>query len=616
VDAAEDGVRARVAAAAQRGGFILLVGVSSVVKTRCAVEAVKAVLPDWRLVHPAGADEVAALAQAPPPRTVLWLDELQRYLDGHRGLTGGVVRALLNASHAMVIIGTLWPDRYATHTVMPAAGAADLHAREREVLDLAAVIRIGATFSPAEQERADAAGTRDRRLAIALKSAGYGLTQTLAAAPQLVARWEDASAASPYGWAVLTAALDAARLGARAPLSSEFLRAAAPGYCTSSQQAEAPEDWFEQALEYATGKLYGAAAALSPAGSGMGQIAGYTAADYLIQHASQHRRGTQVPDGTWHAFLIHIYDPADAVRLADSAGETALDGYAIPLYRRAADAGISSAMYSLGFLLHGRGNADQAERWYREAAEAGHFGAMSNMAVLLGERGQAEDAEYWYSLASASGQITPPEPRRERKPGQAEWLRREATEGNPAAMWSLGDLLEEEGNLDQAEGWFRKAADIGEIGAMVSLSRLLDNRGQPDLAERWLRKAAGSGHGGAMNNLGLFLDRHGQPDQAELWLRKAAAFGGASAAGAMYNLGHLLEEQENTDQAERWYRNSATLGHSAAMTDLGNLFEGRGHGEQAEYWYRKAAAAGDTGAMRKLRDVGNVGNKDDSTDDN
>ena len=137
VDAAEFGVRAKVAAAAQRGGFVLLVGGSSVGKTRCAVEAVKALLPDWWLVHPAGPAEVAALAAAPSPRTVVWLDELQRYLDGEHGLTGGVVRALLNAPHPAVIIGTLWPDRYTAYTTLPAPGGADPHAREREVLDLA-----------------------------------------------------------------------------------------------------------------------------------------------------------------------------------------------------------------------------------------------------------------------------------------------------------------------------------------------------------------------------------------------------------------------------------------------------------------------------------------------
>jgi len=131
--------------------------------------------------------------------------------------------------------------------------------------------------------------------------AGYGLTQTLAAAPQLVARWQDAQTASPYAWAVLTAALDAVRLGTRAPLSDDYLRAAAPGYCTSQQQAEAPGNWFEQALAYATTKMHGAAAAPSPAAAGMGRITGHIAADYLIQHASRERRYTRVPASTWNA---------------------------------------------------------------------------------------------------------------------------------------------------------------------------------------------------------------------------------------------------------------------------------------------------------------------------
>src|SRR6202042_3210431 len=82
VDADEFGVRARVTAAAQSGGFVLLVGGSSVGKTRCAVEAVMALLPDWWLVHPANSAEIVTLTHAPAPATVVWLDELQRYLDG------------------------------------------------------------------------------------------------------------------------------------------------------------------------------------------------------------------------------------------------------------------------------------------------------------------------------------------------------------------------------------------------------------------------------------------------------------------------------------------------------------------------------------------------------
>ncbi len=147
VDDGEFGVRAKIAAAAERGGFVLLVGGSSVGKTRSAFEAVTALLPDWWLVHPAGPGEIAALASVPVPRTVVWLDELQRYLDGDHGLDGGVVRALLNASDPVVIVGTLWPDRYIAYTTVPTPGGADPHAREREVLNLAAIIRIAPEFS-------------------------------------------------------------------------------------------------------------------------------------------------------------------------------------------------------------------------------------------------------------------------------------------------------------------------------------------------------------------------------------------------------------------------------------------------------------------------------------
>jgi TIR domain len=426
IDAAGSGVRARVAAAAERGGFVLLVGGSSVGKTRCAVEAVKAILPDWWLVHPAGPGEVAALAQVPSPRTVMWLDELQRYLDGEHGLTGAVVRALLN--HMAVIIGTLWPDRYTAYTTVPGSGGTDPHAREREVLDLADVIRIDPEFSPAEQYRTRAAAVRDQRLAIALESAGYGLTQTLAAAPQLVARWEDARTADPYAWAVLTAALDVARLGARTPLSADLLRAAAPGYCTSQQQAEAPDNWFEQALAYATGKLHGAAAAFSPAGAVlMGRVIGYTVADYLIQHASLERRYALAPATTWDAVLSHIRDAADAARLADSASNRLLYRYAIPLYRHAADVGDEYAARRLVTLLFERGDLNGAAQVLRARAEAGDEYAARRLAGLLAQSGDQDG------------------------------LRARAGTGDEYAARRLADLLFERGDLDGAEqilhGW-------------------------------------------------------------------------------------------------------------------------------------------------------------------
>lgn len=85
-------------------------------------------------------------------------------------------------------------------------------------------------------------------------------------------------------------------------------------YCTSQQQAEAPKEWFEQALAYAISELHGAAAALSPAWPGIGPAAGYTVADYLIQHASRAGRYTLVPASTWDAILRYVADTARASR--------------------------------------------------------------------------------------------------------------------------------------------------------------------------------------------------------------------------------------------------------------------------------------------------------------
>ena len=201
----------------------------------------------------------------------------------------------------------------------------------------------------------------------------------------MVAHWEDAKTAYPYGWAVLTAGLETARLGARAPLSAGLLRAAAVDYCTSQQQAEAPDDWFEQAVAYATAKLHGAAAALSPTGAGMGQVAGYTVADYLIQHASRERRYTRVPPSTWTAILGHIRGPTDTVQLADSARRRLLYGCAIPLYRHAADSSDRYAARRLADLLAERGDLDEL----RTRAKTGDQFAAGQLTSLLARQAEA-----------------------------------------------------------------------------------------------------------------------------------------------------------------------------------------------------------------------------------
>jgi hypothetical protein len=115
---------------------VLLVGGSSVGKTRSAYEAIHDRLPDWWLLLPRaepGVPDLRELAEAPAPRTVVWLDELQRYLGPH-GLTADTVRRLLTADPPILLIGTLWPRRYEEYRRRPADGQPDPHAEARTLL--------------------------------------------------------------------------------------------------------------------------------------------------------------------------------------------------------------------------------------------------------------------------------------------------------------------------------------------------------------------------------------------------------------------------------------------------------------------------------------------------
>lgn len=114
----DDDLRNAISAAADAGGFVLLVGPSSVGKTRTLVEAVKAVLPEWWLLRPDDTTALGPLAEQPTPQTLLWLNELQPYLTEPGGLavwprieTGQV--GSRHSSHA--VARRIQPPHRATH---------------------------------------------------------------------------------------------------------------------------------------------------------------------------------------------------------------------------------------------------------------------------------------------------------------------------------------------------------------------------------------------------------------------------------------------------------------------------------------------------------------------
>jgi hypothetical protein len=548
-------LRTAIIGAAEHGGFVLLVGGSSVGKTRALFEAIRVALPDWWLIHPDSAEPEAtrALAAAPTPRTVAWLDELQHYLTGGDGLSAGRARSLITGG--IVLAATLWPEEYTRRSTMPIPGQPDPHADERQLLGLARVIRVPEVFSAAERCRAEALAS-DRRIRVALDTPDAGFTQVLAAGPELVSRWEHAD---PYSKAVITAALDARRVGAYGPLTRDLLEISAPAYLTPTQQASAPSDWLGCALAYATTTVHGAAACLTPVPAGMGVIGGYTTADYLHQHALCTRRTTPLPGTVWQA-IVGFHHPEDTLRVADNAIRRGRVAEAESLYRQAASAGDAAAASRLAELLSEQGRIDDALTLLQEQANAGDRNALYALSRLLLRLECVDDA--------------------------AEALvRQHADVGDMYAANQLASLLWRHGRVDE----LRQRADAGDDSAALRLASLLAEQGNIDE----LRQRADAGNGAALYLLTMLLTEQGRADDATALLRQRADAGHIYAA-------QLLAEQGCVDEATMFFRRYADAGDTFAAHCLGRLLAREGRVGEATAMFRRCADVGDTSAAHSL----------------
>jgi hypothetical protein len=242
------------AAAEGRSGIAVLVGGSSTGKTRACWEALRLLRdkdPAWRLWHPIDPSRPdAALAELAGvgPRTVVWLNEAQFYLDPAKAGLGervaaGLRELLRDPGRAPVLVlVTVWPGFWDALTARPPERAPDPHAQARELL-AGHDITVPAAFTAAQMSQL--AEADDARMVLAARSAPDGaVIQFLAGAPDLLARYRNAP---PAAAALISAAMDA-RLGMSAGLPHGLLEAAAPGYLTDDQWDALGEDWLEQAL--------------------------------------------------------------------------------------------------------------------------------------------------------------------------------------------------------------------------------------------------------------------------------------------------------------------------------------------------------------------------------
>ena len=591
-------LRAALAAGAEQGCFVLLVGGSSVGKTRTLWETVLATVPDWWLLHPDRdhPERLQAMAAAPTPRTVVWLDEFQRYLGVDGGLTPGTVRTLLGAG--MVLVGTMWPDEYAIRVAPRQPGGDDEHERDRELLDLAQVLDVAEDLTAAERARAQELAAIDGRIRAALDSSDGGLIQVLAAGPELVRWWEQAS--NPYAKAIITAAVDARRLGVDGPVTAAFLADAAPGYLTPAQCATAPGDWLQSALAYATRPLRGAASALNPVDDGtMGSIAGYIAADFLLQHGRRVRRTINPPDSAWHALSAHVSDIRDLERLAESAENRMLYRYSRPLVQQLADYGDSHAAIQIRIE---QGDLDGAVVEAQQRANDGDLTAIDSLIWTLEDLGYVDAAvaqlrsrASQYSTVDLVGLLS--------RNGRLDELKVLADAGDEYAARRLAFHLARRGRADEALALLRPQADArpanGWVAARVAdclavLGRLKDLQARADAGDEYaqLRLLARQGrldelraHAAAGNELAeslilTALIERGLVDEAmaDLQRRVDEGFDGDGDIDPADELGVLLVSNNRIDELKA----EVCAGNRCAGRRLVDVLTEQGQHEQAD----------------------------------
>ncbi|PSL52494.1 hypothetical protein B0I31_113167 [Saccharothrix carnea] len=546
------------------GRMVVLFGESATGKTRTAYEALHAVeqLRTWPVMRPTGPDHLLELLCAPaPPRHVLWLDDLYiDYLDTKKSV--GIVdrlRLVLQRPSPFLVIADMWTSHW--NELRRRQGGSTRASLAGKLFDEADVVevRLPLGFAEVDPDELDRFTARDPRLALAHKTAGDGLpiTQVLSGGPQLLDIHLETAHSQPVEHAVITATMDARRLGHLSPLPPEVLWAGVAGYLTDEQRLVGKKR-FGKALKRATRKHRGIAA-LTPRPTTPGLRAsadGYVLHDFLHQHAVQTRAAEPCPESLWNALVDHTSDVDDLERLAADAQRRGLYNLAARFAARAAALNSPEAMRLLAWLHDLRTAAGEADGW-RARADSLDPSSWEGPPIFLEDLQESEDG-----------------------------LRERAERGDREAMRVLADDLMPT-RAEEAVLWARRAADGGTSESMIFLARILRHAGYEDEKKQVLLSSAEAGNTGAMLQLDLDLTRRGEHEEALHWARAHAETGNPLGVS---RLATVLQRRGDHTAAEELLRRHAEAGSTPVMWHLGQHLANTDRVEEAVTWFQRSAA--------------------------
>ncbi|MGW0766507.1 hypothetical protein [Streptomyces sp. NPDC002676] len=557
-----------------RPGLVLILGERYAGKSYTAWHGVR-LLEGHRLYMPDQGEDLRPLVAAlrdNPGRYVVWLDELT----DHLGMGGLDLRLLgrLNELGA-VVLGTMNPAEYYRRRARTAPGD--------RVVAAARTVLLEREWSEPELQRL-AADDDPRAYPAYMWSGKEGAASYFAVGHLLFDEWlrEGTRQAHPRGQLLVRAAVDLARCGVTGAVPAGLLKKVQEKY--AAEEAE-PEESFEDALAWATARMFGVSGLLV-AGEEDGTWRAYGA---LVAEALGSGDLEPVPDEVWWTLL-------GAADLGEPLDRGAVLGAAHAALRSRIEAGDVEVTFRLAVYTEG----DEGVSLLRRAADAGHGPAAADVAEILLREGNEQDALPYLEVAAVTGDrwaaLRLGRIHRERA---KRWLRTAAKAGDGAAAHELADLLLTS-DVKAARDWYLEADHLGYAEGARSQGMFQLIEGQREAAEIWLTRAADAGDEQAAELLAELLEEAGREPRP----LDDDYFDG-DADPLYYPLdpthqGALLEMRGYLDEAREKYEKGYTVGDSYGAYRLAALLDREGKPDEARQWYRKAADMGHPAALKAL----------------
>lgn len=345
--------------------LIVLTGESSTGKTRSLYEAVQSLAPDRLLLKPVtAADLVGILDRGDADKgAVIWLNEAQRFLYGADGeLAAARLQEHLQKNPGIAALATLWVKPYWVE--LAEKGRTDpSHMQAAALLNHPAItLRLTVPSELVAEDNARwqrlARDHGDQRMSDAW-SAGRSdgrIIQQLSGGPELLAAYLDGPGVhfTHQEHALITAALDARRLGYLTPIPGALLASAAEG-ALAPRHRSSEAHWASPVLQdLASGQrsdgtptAIRASTALIAIRAKSGQPALYEPDDYLDQQTRLDRANCRPTASLWQALLDHTADSDALHSAAQEAWSRGLRKHAFLLWRKAIRAGHLTASVEL-----------------------------------------------------------------------------------------------------------------------------------------------------------------------------------------------------------------------------------------------------------------------------